>query len=170
MRLPHSLFRKPTKNGTSAWKQGLYTPLNPEKYIGDPTKITYRSSWEQEAFKVCDTNPNVLEWGSEILIIPYFVPNMRHPENTPREKRYIPDLYVVTQNAQGVISKKVIEIKPYKQTKRSRAKKASTKLYEDYTYEINQLKWEAARAWCDARGMEFIVTTERELFGNRVKR
>ena len=151
--------------GKSKWRQGLYTLVNPAKYLGDPNRIVFRSSWEQEAFRICDLNPNVLEWGSEILIIPYLIPNFKNPSGRPREKRYIPDLYVVTQESNGTVSRKVIEIKPYKQTLRSKSRNPNTKMYEDYTYAINQLKWQAAQSWCDARGIQFIVTTERELFG-----
>ena len=85
-------------------------------------------------------------------------------------KIYIPDLYVVTQDGGGNVAKKLIEIKPYKQTQKPRARKPSTRLYEERTYIINQLKWKAARSWCEARNIEFVITTERELFGNRKRR
>ncbi|MFM2010951.1 MAG: hypothetical protein RLZZ479_1342, partial [Bacteroidota bacterium] len=35
---------KPSKKST--YRQGYYVLNNPDKYIGDPTKIIYRSSWE----------------------------------------------------------------------------------------------------------------------------
>ena len=149
------------------WKKGHYTVLHPKKYIGDVLDVIYRSSWEQEAFKICDNNPYVLEWGSEIIKIPYFVPTQR---GTPRQKIYVPDIYVVTQNAHGDVHRKLIEIKPYKQTQPTRAKKPATRLYEQKTLAINKLKWAAAVEWCSTRNIEFLVTTERELFGNRGKR
>ena len=151
------------------WKKDFYKLINPSKYIGDPNKIVYRSSWEEEAFKICDNNPNVLEWGSEIIKIPYFVPSSKYMGNATT-KIYIPDLYVVTQDGAGNISKKLIEIKPYKQTQKPRSRKPTTRLYEERTYIINQLKWQAARSWCESRNIEFVITTERELFGNRTKR
>ena len=37
-------------------------------------------------------------------------------------------------------------------------------MYENYTYVINQCKWEAARKWCDKHGYKFLILTEKELF------
>lgn len=152
------------------WKQNLYTLKNPEKYLGDSRKLIYKSSWEEEAFKVCDNNPYVLEWAYEFIIIPYVIPNQRNPNGTPKVKRYIPDLYVMSDDGTGKISRKIIEIKPLNQTRKSRSKNSRTRLYENNVYMINQLKWSAARAYCEQRGIEFIITTEKELFRNRSKR
>ena len=38
--------RKRTKIGNKKYKQGKYLLQNPQKYLGDPTTIVYRSSWE----------------------------------------------------------------------------------------------------------------------------
>ena len=35
------------------------------KYRGDPTKVTYRSSWERKFMTYCEENPMILEWSSE---------------------------------------------------------------------------------------------------------
>lgn len=153
-----------------AWKKGLYKLTNPEKYLGDPNNIIYRSSWEEHAFKICDNNPNVLEWAAEFIVVPYFVPNIKNPTGNPIKRRYIPDLYLVVRESNNVIRKKIIEIKPHKQSQQSKSRNPRTRLYEDYTFAINQLKWEAAKNYCAKRNIEFIVTTERELFGNRTKR
>jgi hypothetical protein len=150
------------------WKQKLYTLNHPEKYIGDPKKLIYKSSWEQEAFKICDNNPYVLEWGYEIVPIPYVVPSKQNPAKR-QIKQYIPDLYVVSNDGNGNTTKWMIEIKPFKQTRPGRSRNPKNRLYEDYIYTINQLKWAAAEVWCKERGIKFKVTTERELFGNRRK-
>lgn len=152
------------------WKKDFYQLKHPEKYLGDPSRVIFRSSWEEEAFKICDNNPYVLEWAAEFITIPYLVPNFKNPTAAPRRKRYIPDLYVVVQNKDKKVVKKLIEIKPLKQTRPSKSKNPRTKLYEDYTFTINQLKWQAAQEYCSRRGIEFIITTERELFGNANKR
>lgn len=150
------------------WKKDFYEVKNKKKYLGDVTKVIYRSSWEQEAFKVCDNNPFVLEWGAEIIKIPYVVPNRK--TGAPQQRTYIPDIYVVTQDAAGTVRRKLIEIKPFKQTRPSKARKPATRLYEEHTYNINKLKWAAAEIWCKARNIEFVITTEKQLFGNRGKR
>ena len=51
-------------------KQGRFKPRNPGKYKGDPSNIIYRSSWEKKFMLWCDCNLNVLEWGSEEIVIP----------------------------------------------------------------------------------------------------
>ena len=55
------------------YKQGVYRPVNRNKFIG--IKLPeYRSSWELKFFQWCDKNSNVLEWGSESVIVPYRSP------------------------------------------------------------------------------------------------
>lgn len=54
--------------------KGLYTPKYPEKYLGDPRKIRFMSSWELRFMQVCDLNPNILNWGSEEFRIKYWNP------------------------------------------------------------------------------------------------
>ena len=51
---------------------GRYQVRNPKKYLGDPTKVVYRSSWELRAFQWCDSNPSVKGWSSEEVVIPYY--------------------------------------------------------------------------------------------------
>lgn len=152
------------------WKKGFYKLENPDKYIGDPSRVIYRSSWEQVAFKICDNNPYVLEWAAELIKIPYLAPASPMNPKKMIQKFYIPDLYVVLQNEHGEVVKKIIEIKPLKQTRPSRARNPRTKLYEDFTYVINSLKWKAAENYCEARNIEFEIATEKNIFGNRHKR
>lgn len=150
----------------SRFRQGYFTPRNPEKYIGDLKKLFYRSSWELHAFKFLDNNTGVIMWGSELFAIEYPKPVPRskiHPEGWKRA-RYFPDLYVEYKHKSGKIIKELIEIKPLKQTKVSRAKKQSTKLQENYVHEINQTKWMYAKQWCEKRGIKFSICTEQELF------
>ena len=150
------------------WKQALYELKHPEKYIGDPKKLIYKSSWEQEAFKFCDNNPHILEWAYELIPITYTIPSRTNP-NKKRIKKYIPDLYVVSNDGEGKVTKWIIEIKPYKQTKPGRSRNPKNRMYEDYVYMTNQLKWAAAKAWCDERDIKFEIVTEKSLFGNRSK-
>ena len=51
--------------------RGRYIPTYPKKYKGDPSNIIYRSLWERKFMGWCDLNENVIEWGSEEIIIPY---------------------------------------------------------------------------------------------------
>jgi hypothetical protein len=49
---------------------GKFTLKNPEKYIGNKTP-TYRSGWEFHFMRFCDENPNITQWASEAVKIPY---------------------------------------------------------------------------------------------------
>ena len=78
---------------------GLYKPLYPKKYRGNPSRIVYRSLWEKKYMKYCDHTPSILEWGSEEIIIPY-----RSPIDN-RVHRYYPDFYIKVREKSGKISR-----------------------------------------------------------------
>ena len=138
---------------------GKFKPSNPGKYKGDPTNIIYRSLWERKLMVWCDRNENVVEWGSEEIIIPYVSPV------DSRVHRYFPDFYVRARTRSGRTEKFIIEVKPLAQTKEPKKKSRVTKTYlnEIKTYAVNQAKWKAAREYCDDRRMKFLVLTEKEL-------
>lgn len=143
------------------WRQDFYEVKNPEKYKGDVKNVFYRSSWEFEAFKFCDNNPNVIEWASEEIVIPYAMPTS---SGGIRPAKYYPDLYMKYVNSAGKICTELIEIKPKKETRPSRSRNPKTKMMENATYQKNMLKWEAARNWCKQKGMIFRVITEQDQF------
>jgi hypothetical protein len=143
------------------WRQSYYEVKNPQKYKGDVKNVFYRSSWEFEAFKFCDNNPNVLEWSSEEIIIPYAMPT---ESGGVRPAKYYPDLYMKYKNTSGNICQELIEIKPKRETRPSQARNPKTKMMENATYQKNMLKWEAARKWCQHNGMIFRVITENDQF------
>lgn len=142
------------------YKQAFYNLKNPEKYLGDPTVLVYKSSWEQKAFEMCDNNPNIVGWGYEIIPIPYMKPVYGGYKKT----FYLPDLYVEYWDKENNFIREVVEIKPMKQTKASKARKAGVKLHENYTYAVNLAKWEAAEQWCGIRGIKFSIVTENSIF------
>lgn len=137
--------------------QGIYTPINKKKFIGK--FAIFRSSLERKFFLWADLNPNVLEWGSENIIVPYISPI---DENW---HRYYVDNYVVLKEGCNIV-KYLVEIKPFKQTIKptiSKRKKQSTMLYEQTQWVINQAKWEAAEKFANKKGYKFIKITEKEL-------
>lgn len=139
--------------------KGKYKPIYPQKYVGDPTGIIYRSLWERHFMKYCDTNKNILEWQSEEKYVVY-----RSPIDG-KAHRYFPDFLIKVKEDNGSIKKYMIEIKPQKQTVPPAKPQRQTKSYlsEAYEYAKNQAKWQAAREWCADRGYEFKVLTENEL-------
>jgi len=144
----------------SKYHQGFFRPQNPEKYIGDPQNIVYRSGWELKFMQWCDRNPNILHYGSEEFCIPYYNPIKE------RVCRYFPDfiIEVLEQNQQK--QKYVIEIKPKKQTVPPVRGNKKTKTYinEANTYLVNQSKWKSIREWCEDRKIKFMIITEDDLF------
>jgi len=139
--------------------KGKYQPSYPKKYKGDPTNIIYRSLWERKFMVYCDTNENIIEWGSEEIALPY-----RSPIDN-KVHRYFPDFLIKVKESNEQIKKYLIEIKPKRQTTPPPKPQRQTKkyLYEAYEYAKNQAKWEAAKEWCADRGYEFKVLTESEL-------
>lgn len=139
--------------------KGRYQPSYPKKYRGDPTNIIYRSLWERKFMVYCDLNENIIEWGSEELVLPY-----RSPVDN-RIHRYFPDFYIKVKESTGQIKKYIIEIKPQRQTVEPKVPQKKTKgyIYEVVEYAKNQAKWKAAKEWCLDRGYEFKILTENEL-------
>ena len=139
--------------------KGRYQPNNPLKYKGNFRNIIYRSLWEKKFMKYCDSNQNILEWGSEEYIIPYRSPldNKIH--------RYFPDFYIKVNEKSGGIKKYLIEIKPKRQCTKPKVQKTKSRgyLYEVYEYARNQAKWKPAKSFCADRLWEFKVLTEDEL-------
>lgn len=136
------------------WQQGQYTPEYPEKYIGDPTKIWYRSSWELYFNDYVDHNPFVLKWASECIAIEYL-----HPFHN-QIRRYYPDYYVKYVDKYGNIHEEIIEVKPKNQI--ILPKRPSKQ--QQMVYMINQAKWIACKRFCDKHGIKFKLLSEQQLF------
>jgi len=142
--------------------KGKYSPINPSKYRGDPTRIVYRSLWERRVMKFFDQSPNIIEWQSEEVVVPYKSPK------DGRYHRYFPDFVIWQRDRSGSIVTKMIEVKPLKEVVGPKPKAASAKpsrryIIEVVTYAINVAKWDAARAFCADRKWEFVILTEKEL-------
>jgi hypothetical protein len=103
----------------------------------------------------CDRTEDVVNWASEEISIPYISPIDK------KLHRYYPDFIVKTAKGRKLI----IEIKPYRQTAQPKAPKRKTKAYlrEQLEYIKNNAKWKAAKAFCEDKGFEFKIITEKEL-------
>ena len=140
--------------------KGRYTPKNTSKYLGDSSRVIYRSSWERKFMKYCDDNAAILEWGSEEVIIPYLSPW------DGKIHRYFPDFYIKVRQANGSVKKMIIEVKPKKQTVPPTVtpKRKTRRWYKDVrTWGINEAKWKYAIEWCNSNDMEFKILTEDHL-------
>jgi hypothetical protein len=139
------------------FKQGLFTPTNPDKYKGTHP-IIYRSSYELKLFRWCDHNPSVVTWGSESIIIPYQNPL------TGNLSRYFVDNNITIKNKEGKLQKFLIEVKPSIQTRPPVAKRHTKGLLRKQAeYIKNQAKWKAANEWAKKHNYTFTILTEKEL-------
>ena len=139
--------------------KGRYKPNHPEKYIGNPTNIIYRSLLERRFMVYCDKNSSILEWGSEEVIVPYKSPvdNRMH--------RYFVDFIVKLKNKDGITETLLIEVKPKKQCAAPKKPKKKTRRYltEIKTWGVNNAKWKAATEYAENKGWKFIIMTDETL-------
>ena len=139
--------------------QGKFIPKNPSKYKGDISNIIYRSGYELKFMNWCDLNSDVLEWGSEEVVIPY-----RSPLDN-RVHRYFVDFLVKVKQTDNTYKMILVEVKPYRFTQEPKIPKRRTKRFinEVKQWGVNLAKWESATEFCIDRGWEFKLITEKEL-------
>lgn len=141
--------------------KGKFTPKNYLKYNGDPTKIIYRSSWERKMFVYLDSNPNIISWSSEEIVVPYISPidNKKH--------RYYVDGYMKIKLKNNLFKEILFEIKPKSQLNPPKLPKSGRKsksfLTACTTFAVNSAKWEAAKVLASDRGWDFLILTEDQL-------
>jgi hypothetical protein len=138
--------------------KGRFKPKNPGKYKGNANNIIYRSSWEKTVYNWFDTNPNVLHWSSEEIVIPYYNPFDR------KAHRYFPDALICVKSNAGV-RECLIEIKPEQHSIRPikrRGQKKKTYTENVLRYYVNAIKWHAAQKYCYDRQWEFMILCKQE--------
>lgn len=140
-------------------RQGYYTVINKDKYIGDASKIIFRSSWEKKYCVYCDTSPNVIEWTSEPFSVQYFNPIDQ------KLHKYYPD-FLIKIKRNGVIERVIVEVKPTKYLKKPEIpKKKSKKALNAYYYQANEFiknmaKIKAVQSACIENNLKFEIVTE----------
>ncbi len=158
-------FLKP-RNGEKRPRQGYFKPANPEKYLGDLSKIVFRSSWEFKFLKWCDLSPTIIKYSSEPLGIPFL---------NPLDKKghiYYIDFYIQVRKTDGNIEDYLVEVKPNKyvvepkKPNRMTDKATSNYVYAAKQYIINQAKFEAAKNFAAQKGLKFGIITENFLFNS----
>ena len=143
--------------------KGIYKVKNPLKYKGDFKNCVFRSLWERKFMKYCDDNKNVLFWSSEEVRIPY-----RSPLDG-KIHYYFVDFWMRVKTKDGSVKTYLVEIKQEKQTKppiiEENKKMTPSKVKQIKTYALNTEKWKAARNFSKEKGWEFLILTEKHLFG-----
>ena len=107
--------------------------------------------------RLCDEHPNVYQWASESIKIPY-----RHPF-TGKYTVYVPDFFIVYQDKNGKKHAEMVEVKPMSQTRMDAAGKSLAKKKQVV---VNMAKWEAANSYAKQRKIRFRVVSEEQLFHN----
>jgi len=152
------------RNGKKKYYSGFYQVKNTDKYIGDISKVIYRSKWELHFMTFCDNNTNIKRWSSEFITIPY-------QDEKGKYHRYYPDFYIerIDKNNPERLDRIVIEIKPFKETQIPvTPTKITAKILESYeyqlkTYQKNLYKWTRAINWCEKQQMKFVIIHEGHL-------
>jgi len=139
--------------------KGRYKPKNITKYIGDHTKVIYRSLWERKFMVYCDTTDSVLEWGSEEVVIPYLSPI------DGKWHRYYVDFLVRVKTHKNIIETKLIEIKPKKQCVPPKIPEKKTRRFitEVKRWGVNSAKWKYASEFAKQKGWQFVILNEDHL-------
>ena len=140
--------------------KGKYKIKNPNKYLGNPTNIIYRSLMERRFMEWCDSNDKCYKWSSEEVVIPYISPidNKQH--------RYFPDFLIQTPKGWFLI-----EVKPLTQSRPPKKlvvenlelKKKRRYIKSVQTWLVNEAKWKAATKVCKKKGWSFQILTEKQL-------
>ena len=141
------------------FSQGFFEPKNPEKYAGKGS-IRYRSSWELKFMQFLDAHPSVKHWASESISIPYKNPLVN------KTKSYVPDFFIVYEDANGNRKAEIVEIKPHKETSLEAAGRSQKNQIQAV---VNLAKWQAAKSYCDSQGIAFRIITEHDMFANTKK-
>lgn len=128
---------------------------NPQKYVGDISRVTYRSAWERSVMVWCDKSPAIKQWSSETVTIGYYDPVSN------KERTYYVDFFLELADGRQIL----VEVKPHRQTSLPKPPQRRTQKFimECKTWETNQAKWFAARQFAELYGMRFEVWTENEL-------
>ena len=144
--------------------KGKYKIKNPNKYLGNPTNIIYRSLMERRFMEWCDSNDKCYKWSSEEVVIPYISPidNKQH--------RYFPDFLIQTPKGWFLI-----EVKPLTQSRPPKKlvvenlelKKKRRYIKSVQTWLVNEAKWKAATKVCEKKGWSFQILTEKQLIPDK---
>ena len=161
--------------------QGYYKCQHPEKYIGNPQLIIYRSGYELTFCRWCDFSPSILRWSSEPMKVPYANKVSKLAEcqkynlnpNDPKNweiKNYNLDFWCEIKKDENTVEKWFVEIKPSSELKKPIPpdKNAPLKVQRKFVneakrYLINEEKFKSLNAWAEKSGGKFYVFTEIQL-------
>lgn len=147
---------------------GTFTPTNPQKYMGDPTKVTYKSTFELAMMSKFDSQQSILGWLANG--VPSSHAHLREgiPFENPYTRRwdvFYPDFFVVVMNAKNKQHVEVIEVKSLIDLPQamSGTTGATNQAIEEEQV-LNAAKYSEAIRWCKSRGYKFRVIDQEMTF------
>jgi hypothetical protein len=158
-----------SKPNNSNYNQGNYVPKNKDKVLklNNNGGVYFRSSWEKKIMTWLDLNEKIIKWGAECMKIPYQMTHFDNGDTRVKEHCYYPDFYYELKREDGSISKVVAEVKPYSETIEPKlssnptAKQMKNFEYALKMYNKNLSKWTYMIEYCQRKGFEFIIITEK---------
>lgn len=133
---------------------GFFTPRNINKLVPKKFPLKYKSSWELYFMNFLDKNNNVINWGYEVVKIPYLHPFKK------KTSIYIPDFLVRYIDK---FNNEIIELVEIKPTNEMIIESAKNKK-QIASCILNRYKWDEALKWCERRGIKFRVLSEKDMF------
>ena len=120
-----------------------------------------------------DNNEKIINWGAEHMKIPYTKKewSSEAQEYLTTHHVYYPDFYYELKRGDGSISKVVAEVKPYSETIEPKLSgNPTSKQMKNFEYALkmynkNLSKWTYMIEYCERKGFEFIIITEKILGG-----
>ncbi len=155
------------KTNNKVYATGQYHVKNKNKCMNKNNIIKYKSSYERVFMYKCDMKKSVLNWGYEVICIPY--------KFRKKTRKYFPDFFVELIDKNKSRKKYIVEVKPEKEKKealnfmnknmsiKKGKKKLKTYRYEKETCLINSYKWNAVEKYCKRKGYEFKIVSEKDL-------
>jgi hypothetical protein len=123
-----------------------------------------------------DNQENILIWGCENLEIPYEMTHFENGDVKIKRHRYYPDFYYKIRQPDGSIKDIVVEVKPQKEYDMViklnegalNVPENGLKKLKSFEYDLkmayrNKSKWETMIEWCNKKGYQFIIITEKHL-------
>ena len=155
------------------YKQGLFTPKNKMKVIKLNGKggLYYRSGLEEKMMTYLDQNPAIIRWSAEWIQIPYVKQtwNAQLQSFIETSHTYYPDFYYEILLRDQTTRQVVAEVKPDSETRppiikeNMTAKQLKNLEYSLKMYNANMAKWKYMIEYCERKGFEFIILTEKHI-------
>lgn len=163
------------------YHNGNFVPENKDKVIklNSEGGVYYRSSLEKKFMIWLDNQEKITKWGAECLKIPYQLTHYKKDGDIQLKNHiYYPDFYYEMRLSDGTLRQVVVEVKPMKEYQmvvnlqegklESPKNKTTLKKLKNLEYDVkmarkNKQKWESMIKFCDMKGFEFIVVTEKHL-------